>query len=217
MYDLRFQVKVSNSFTAAIACHKHHNLADRLVDVDLLEWFVGLDELGGASYEEMASFKATVLYPYDVALAIFYELYSMGMPLLLPHERLLPFFVFRGLHSAAEYHAVRAKPDGSGNYPGAGLGCPPFVPSMEPEKWFYAGSQWSWRTDFAKFPFILRFGSVAELLSFFTPEGADWWATSRGMRRFNQETLTQSAASWAYGVAAVLAGRGGAERAATRS
>ncbi|CAE7288558.1 unnamed protein product, partial [Symbiodinium sp. CCMP2456] len=179
--------------------------------------FVGLDELGGASYEEMASFKATVLYPYDVALAIFYELYSMGMPLLLPHERLLPFFVFRGLHSAAEYHAVRAKPDGSGNYPGAGLGCPPFVPPMEPEKWFYAGSQWSWRTDFAKFPFILRFGSVAELLSFFTPEGADWWATSRSMRRFNQETLTQSAASWAYGVAAVLAGRGGAERAATSS
>ena len=28
--------------------------------------------------------------------------------------------------------------------------------------------------------------SLGRLLSFFTPEGADWWATSRGMRRFNQ-------------------------------
>ena len=25
------------------------------------------------------------------------------MPLLLPHERLLPFFVFRGLHSALDF------------------------------------------------------------------------------------------------------------------
>ena len=33
------------------------------------------------------------------------------------------------------------KNPGSGNYPGAGLGCPPFVPSMEPEKWFYVAQR----------------------------------------------------------------------------
>lgn len=48
--------------------------------------FFGLDELGGAPYRVLASFRAAVVYPYDVALAIFYELYSMGMPLFLPRE-----------------------------------------------------------------------------------------------------------------------------------
>ncbi|CAJ1349111.1 unnamed protein product [Effrenium voratum] len=174
-----------------------------LMEVEMLR-FKGLDELGGAPYEVLVSFKATVMYPYDVALAIFYELYSMCMPLLMPNLKLLPFFVFRGLHSGAEYHYVRNQ---SGQlFPGVGVGLPPFVPPMDTAKWFHASAAWSLRTDFAQFPHILRFGSVAELLQLLK---SDWAQVARAMRRFNQETLSASAGLWAYAVAAALSGNAG--------
>ncbi|CAJ1404047.1 unnamed protein product [Effrenium voratum] len=177
-----------------------------LMEVEMLR-FKGLDELGGAPYEVLVSFKATVMYPYDVALAIFYELYSMCMPLLMPNLKLLPFFVFRGLHSGAEYHYVRNQ---SGQlFPGVGVGLPPFVPPMDTAKWFHASAAWSLRTDFAQFPHILRFGSVAELLQLLK---SDWAQVARAMRRFNQETLSASAGLWAYAVAAALSGNAGIER-----
>ncbi|CAK9030903.1 Transmembrane protein 144 homolog A (Transmembrane protein 144 homolog 1), partial [Durusdinium trenchii] len=160
--------------------------------------FVGLDELGGAPYETLASFRAAVLYPYDVALAIFYELYTMSMPLLLPSERLLSFYVFRGLHSNAEYHFVWDEHQAS-----ASAWMAPFVPAMEPSKWFARAAPWSLRTDFAQFPHLLRFSSVAEL--FERLESSDWAEVSRQMSRFNEETLAQSAAWWAYATAKVLA------------
>merc|ERR1712072_1239187 len=69
--------------------------------------FTGLDELGGAPYRVLASFRATILYPYDVALAIFYELYSMGMPMFLPSIENLASYTFRGLHQNSEYHHVQ--------------------------------------------------------------------------------------------------------------
>eukprot|EP00933_Yihiella_yeosuensis_P024870 TRINITY_DN19286_c0_g1_i2.p1 TRINITY_DN19286_c0_g1~~TRINITY_DN19286_c0_g1_i2.p1 ORF type:complete len:192 (+),score=36.83 TRINITY_DN19286_c0_g1_i2:126-701(+) len=177
--------------------------------------FVGLDELGGPAYSVLASFRATILYPYDVALAIFYELYQMSMPLLMPHRRLLPFFVYRGLHSHKDYHHVRPDPSGIPNrsFPGAGIGSPPFVPALEEKRWFFAGGAWSGQTDFATFPHILRFGTVAELMSFLVPDGPgaiDWSEVSAKMRSFNEESLAQSSARWASGVAAVLLDRGGA-------
>ena len=160
--------------------------------------FIGLDELGGAPYEVLVSFKATVLYPYDVALAIFYEIYTMCMPLLLPSEELLPFFVFRGLHSNAEFHHSDPYTPDKQN-----MTLPPFVPAMDPAKWFYAAGPWSSRTDFAKFPHLLRFSSVADLFALVS--NTDWSKVSRQMQRFNEETLVQSAAAWAHAVAAVAA------------
>jgi len=175
--------------------------------------FVGLDELGGAPYRVLAAFRAAVLYPYDVALAIFYELYSMGMPLFVPRAELLPFYVFRGLHSHRDYHHIRHEPLGGGAAPGAGLGPPPFIPPLGTEQWFLSGRMWSDRTDFARFPHLLRFGAVAELLAALVPGATDWAAVSASMRRFNDETLMRSAAHWAAGVGTALAGRAGAGRA----
>merc|ERR1711971_906114 len=113
--------------------------------------FVGLDELHGISYRRMASFRAVLFYPYDVALALFYELYSMGMPMLLPHVDLLPFYVFRGLHSNNEYHHVSP-----GHDPGAGPA--PFMGPMDLHQWFWASLYWSSWTDFARFPHLIRVG-----------------------------------------------------------
>ena len=115
------------------------------------------------------------------------------MPLLLPSERLLPFFVFRGLHSNGEYHFVRPQV--------APRGLAPFVPNMEPTKWFHAAGPWSLRTDFATFPHLLRFGSVAELLHLLQ---MDWSEVAKKMRRFNEETLVRSSGLWAHGLSRAL-------------
>jgi len=128
--------------------------------------FWGLDELGGAPYDVLASFRATVLYPYDVALAIFYELYSMNMPLFLPTADLLPFYVFRGLHSDKNYHHMAP-------YVSANESLSPFVPVFGIRQWFTAGKHWSDRTDFARFPHLLRFSTVAELLAALAPGATD--------------------------------------------
>lgn len=176
--------------------------------------FVGLDELGGAPYRVLAAFKATILFPYDVALAIFYEVYSMGMPLFIPRTEVLPFYVYRGLHSYREYHVVQPGPEGGSTPSGARLGRSPFIGALDFRQWFHAGPVWSSYTDFARFPHLLRFGPIAELLAALVPGATDWVAVSVAMRRFNEETLVLSAAQWAAGVAAAFGGRAGAIRTA---
>lgn len=178
----------------------------------------------------------------------------MSMPLLLPSERLLSFYVFRGLHSNAEYHFVwdehqagtsralvrqtsgrhfRSAIFGKGPWissfltktntsssithpeiiqtrqndapqttppslartlPPSNPRCAPvpiraplyrgprtayrvplaffeasasawmapFVPAMEPSKWFARAAPWSLRTDFAQFPHLLRHADAIE-------------------------------------------------------
>merc|ERR1719387_3213273 len=55
------------------------------------------------TYKDIASFRATVLLPWDHALMTYYELYSMEMPLLLPaKEWMLRFVYMRGQLSVGE-------------------------------------------------------------------------------------------------------------------
>eukprot|EP00928_Gymnodinium_smaydae_P054463 TRINITY_DN38220_c0_g1_i1.p1 TRINITY_DN38220_c0_g1~~TRINITY_DN38220_c0_g1_i1.p1 ORF type:complete len:716 (-),score=111.03 TRINITY_DN38220_c0_g1_i1:14-2161(-) len=164
--------------------------------------FVGLDEYPGASYARIAAFRAVVFYPYDVALALFYELYSMGVPLLLPRVDLLRFYVFRGLHSGAEYHRL-----GPGRHP-SGDEPPPFIGPLDSDQWFRAAGYWSGVTDFARFPHLLRFGTAAEILSALRPGATDWEAISARMRRFNEEQLVVTAAQWAGAIAGAVGTRG---------
>ena len=37
------------------------------------------------SFRELAEYTGTVIFPWEHALMSFYEAYSMGMPLFLPH------------------------------------------------------------------------------------------------------------------------------------
>lgn len=35
----------------------------------------------------MATFRAAIIFPWDVALFSFYELYSMGIPVIMPDHK----------------------------------------------------------------------------------------------------------------------------------
>merc|ERR1712166_1376379 len=135
------------------------------------------------------------------------------MPLFLPHVRLLQFYVFRGIHSTRAYH--HSQPGFGENASNAGLS--PFIAPLEHDQWFNAGRHWSDRTDFARFPHLLRFGSAAELLGALAPGATDWNAVSLGMKRFNEDGLVLSANHWANGVAAAMAGSAGVSRGVAES
>lgn len=68
-----------------------------------------VDESESIEYREASQFKAVVLLPWDHALMTFYELYSAGMPLLMPAAEWMYRFLYqRGQLSVGErmYQAV---------------------------------------------------------------------------------------------------------------
>lgn len=72
--------------------------------------FKFVDEKESVPYQQAAQYKAVVLLPWDHALMTFYELYSAGVPLLLPAADWMYRFLYqRGQLSVGErmYQAVR--------------------------------------------------------------------------------------------------------------
>eukprot|EP00392_Amoebophrya_sp_AT5.2_P005464 g5473.t1 len=140
--------------------------------------FFGLDEFGPQhgskrlTHSDMSSrFFAVVLYPYDVSLMLFYELYSAGVPLFLPARKLLHYYVFRGLHAYKSHHFVDEEVVGASPSTSSSRGdqdslypISPFFASLEAEQWYRGSEYWAKFTDFYQFPHIARFSTVAELL-----------------------------------------------------
>lgn len=132
--------------------------------------FFGLDEFGPQhgskrlTHSDMSSrFFAVVLYPYDVSLMLFYELYSAGVPLFLPARKLLHYYVFRGLHAYKSHDFVDEEASGSRGYKYNLYPISPFFASLEAEQWYRGSEYWAKFTDFYQFPHIGRFSTVAEL------------------------------------------------------
>merc|ERR1712110_682693 len=50
----------------------------------------------GASYEEITSRRAVAMFPYDVTVLSFYELYHANVPIFLPAPNLAVRYAFRG-------------------------------------------------------------------------------------------------------------------------
>jgi len=158
--------------------------------------FVGFDELNAAPYQKIASFRACVLYPYDVALMLFYELYSMNMPLFIPHADVLQFYVFRGLHSSSKHHGVDPSLEDD-VFPVS-----PFFPALDAENWFKGANYWAKRTDFAQFPYLVHFRKVSEI--FHLLETADLGEISRSMETYNTVAALKSSLAWAHTIESLM-------------
>ncbi|CAD7965015.1 unnamed protein product [Amoebophrya sp. A120] len=193
--------------------------------------FFGLDEFGPQhgskrlSHSDMASrFYAVVMYPYDVSLMLFYELYSAAVPIFLPDREYLKFFVFRGLHAYRQHHVVYDSSSGVENEnlnhnhvgddmkkPGTSsssssnaaarirkgdyLNVSPFFASLEAAQFFEGSDFWAKFTDFYQFRHLGRFRNVRELL--WKLENFDNYGTSRKMRKMADKIFARSVFSWA--------------------
>merc|ERR1712194_867707 len=58
--------------------------------------FVHMKHLTDKSWRNWAQHRAAVFLPYDPQQLTFYELYGMGVPLLVPSEELVPLFTRLG-------------------------------------------------------------------------------------------------------------------------
>eukprot|EP00928_Gymnodinium_smaydae_P090055 TRINITY_DN73906_c0_g1_i1.p1 TRINITY_DN73906_c0_g1~~TRINITY_DN73906_c0_g1_i1.p1 ORF type:complete len:835 (+),score=90.29 TRINITY_DN73906_c0_g1_i1:78-2507(+) len=77
---------------------------------DLQVSFRFLEESENLPYKEVAQHRAVALFPWDHALMTFYELYSAGIPLLLPQAEWMYRFLYqRGQLSVGErmYQSIR--------------------------------------------------------------------------------------------------------------
>ncbi|CAJ1436689.1 unnamed protein product [Effrenium voratum] len=69
--------------------------------------FVRLEHLSDRSWANWARHRAAVFLPYDPQQMVFYELYSMAIPMLVPDDSLLPFFIRFGYTNLQEFRYQR--------------------------------------------------------------------------------------------------------------
>ncbi|CAD7959506.1 unnamed protein product [Amoebophrya sp. A120] len=171
------------------------------------------------SYEEMArKFFAVVFYPYDVALMMYYELYSMGIPIFVPVREHLRFFLFRGIHSLHKRrHFIDEKTlNGTHLYP---PNTSPFfhwgdmTQTEEAAAKFFRNDAEYWSvlfSDYSRDPHLFRFSSSADLfvqLQKLTRSdmasardgngsGSPIEAKTRRMRKFTDREFVKAVAKW---------------------
>jgi len=152
------------------------------------------------SYADVASFRAVLMFPYDLTVISFYELYHMHIPTFLPGPELATQYVWRGAdvlwfncssHVAAGHVPWHAVPPGS-------MWDSPMVLT-----------QWLRFADWYRWPAVQTFESFQELVHGLLT--VDLRSVSEEMRLFDEESLVRVANFWGHAFRAVL-GIAGADR-----
>jgi len=141
------------------------------------------------SYVELGKYRALVSFPYDTSLMLFWEFYSMNVPTYVPFQ-LWRWGIF-GQHTRRDLATPVLEDD-------TGIERPPYSPffdgfsPLEIERAVY----WSKFTDWAMFPHVQYFSTIAELMVKVMSD--DLPEISAAMKRFNEECIVKSVAAWRY-------------------
>lgn len=165
--------------------------------------FVNLKDLKDSSWENWARHRAVVVLPYDPQQMVFYELYGMAVPLLVPDIDLLPMFIRFGYTNLQDFAYRR---------PGWKVAADELRYAWDETATTWELRWWASLTDFAISPHVLRWSSVSELFSHLLH--SDLEVVAARMRRTTEVNLVASSDFWraAFGraLAPRLAGGGGA-------
>jgi len=153
----------------------------------------GADTNKAVTYPDFAKFHACIFWPWDVMMLMFNELYTMGMPLLLPHRRWMVHLVTHSLtHTEVNWWHLRGSVAGGLPDP-SGVPFPlPFQPWVEPGEGVRPVAFWYELTDFMQFPHLTYFESLPDMLE--RVRTLDVPSIRRGMQSFNQATFRESIA-----------------------
>merc|ERR1712046_319431 len=110
------------------------------------------EDLEDGSSEFLASFAATVIFPYDVSQMRLYELYALSVPLFIPEPGMLPSYIYRGMTTIEDFNHPTAVDAGRLDYD-------PFDRS----DWVGVAA-WTQLTHWVQLPHLLYFASTAQLL-----------------------------------------------------
>jgi len=147
--------------------------------------FVPIKHLKDKTWTNWARHLAAVVVPYEPQLMIFYELYSMGMPLLVAGSKLLPLLTRLGYANLEDFAFKR---------PGWQ------VPQQEMRyDWTENAHHWELQwwlslSDVVQAPHLLHWNSVPELLA--KLHHTDLEETSSKMRRITEIKLLTSIDFW---------------------
>lgn len=169
-------------------------------------------------YEDMARHRAVFLFPWDSELVVFHELYSAGIPLLLPDLAWLgkwqPFIPWGStdVGNGAERNDWSlphvAHPD---FWP-----CPPWIENhgMLKGNWSEIRADvfvnecphfWMRQTHFMRYPHVVRVASIPELL--LAPLVHDLGGISSAMAEFNADSLQATLRFYRWALAWLLGER----------
>lgn len=141
------------------------------------------------SYVELTKYRALVSFPYDTSLMLFWEFYSANVPTYVPFQ-LWRWGIF-GQHTRRDLASPVLEDD-------TGVERPPYSPffdgfsPLEVERAVY----WSKFTDWAMFPHVQYFSSIAELMVKVVND--DLPEISSAMKRFNEDSIVRTVAAWRY-------------------
>ncbi|CAK0902554.1 unnamed protein product, partial [Prorocentrum cordatum] len=164
-------------------------------------------------YAELRRFRAAVYFPWDMGMLLFSELYSIGVPLLVPGRAWMASIIKRMLEYT-DFGWWQARAETAAALPGAG-GAAQGGPSWWP--WLDANSTVGEilalydLTDFVRWPYVEAFDSLPALMR--AVRGADFDKCSEDMRRWNEASLQRSLGIASRALAALLGGPAGAPRA----
>eukprot|EP00928_Gymnodinium_smaydae_P037304 TRINITY_DN2591_c1_g1_i1.p1 TRINITY_DN2591_c1_g1~~TRINITY_DN2591_c1_g1_i1.p1 ORF type:complete len:718 (+),score=120.92 TRINITY_DN2591_c1_g1_i1:48-2201(+) len=156
-----------------------------------VDWrFVYMTHLQDTSYTAWARHRAAVVLPYDPQTFVFYELYGMAVPLLVPAEAALPLFFMRSYGNAPETAHRR------GGWSGPSAKAPAWgewhdAASFNELRW------WAMFSDVAEgMPNLLTWNSFAELLEYLLVPSGKLESASTGMRSATSAAHTRASRFW---------------------
>ncbi|CAK0906181.1 unnamed protein product [Prorocentrum cordatum] len=178
---------ILNQFAASLArAEDAAGVGPRARRYNATGWsFVRMADLADKSWSNWARHRAAVVLPYDPQQIVFYELYGMGLPLLVPSESLLPLMIRLGYTNLRDF--ARTRPGWT--VPADELGC---MWTEDAEVWELRW--WSSLTDYARMPHLLRWSSFPELMARLVH--TDLPGLSARMRRESNVLLVRSADFW---------------------
>ncbi|CAK0906182.1 unnamed protein product [Prorocentrum cordatum] len=189
---------ILNQFAASLArAEDAAGVGPRARRYNATGWsFVRMADLADKSWSNWARHRAAVVLPYDPQQIVFYELYGMGLPLLVPSESLLPLMIRLGYTNLRDF--ARTRPGWT--VPADELGCmwteeclcADIERILDAEVWELRW--WSSLTDYARMPHLLRWSSFPELMARLVH--TDLPGLSARMRRESNVLLVRSADFW---------------------
>ncbi|CAE7780868.1 unnamed protein product [Symbiodinium sp. CCMP2592] len=149
--------------------------------------FKYMTDLKDRSWGAWASSRAAVVLPYDPQTLVFYELYSLAVPLLVPSKDLLPLFFARSYGQDGSTAVQRR--GWALQRSGAAWGRWHEEASFNELRW------WAHLSDVAQLPHLLAWSSLAELMGLLN-DAMRLVATSAAMIEVTNQNWRRSTLFW---------------------
>mmetsp|Transcript_58675 Transcript_58675/g.165569 ORF Transcript_58675/g.165569 Transcript_58675/m.165569 type:complete len:193 (-) Transcript_58675:86-664(-) len=168
--------------------------------------FAASEELADGASEVLATYEASVIFPYDVSQMRLYELYALAVPVFLPARQQLPSYIYRGMTTIDDFNhtlpGARLAFGMGGAASGPGTRAPHFQYDPFDRNNWNAAAAWAELTHWAALPHLVYCDGAADMLSRLARD--DLRPVRAGMRRQQERDLVRNANFWSAALMRLL-------------